>query len=202
MPLIKNDLIFETKYDKRWLKIFYHDSSNKNWFTSDEELLHCNEEDKYSIFEYISPDFKINDYYEFLLEYPGLSGYNNWKQKILPTQAFESITTDIGYTCEPEEGCSCQWTIKSWKGLKRSSKTSYSFIDGSQSSEYWFTIGAKMAYKSQNKFPGPGETVTNVSLWIRVPPKLFLEKSNIITCNKYFHLIKIKSAFIFIIIMK
>ena len=57
------------------MKIFYQKIKNE------EEFLHCEEENKYSILEFISYEFKEDGYYEFLLEYPKISGYNDWKQK-------------------------------------------------------------------------------------------------------------------------
>ena len=207
MLLKKKDLKFKIDHGKKWLKIFYHNSINDEWFNTDEEFFYCTEDNKYSIFEYITNEFKIEGFYEFLLEYPSVDGYNNWKQKIFPTEAFESLNSDITYSCSTEEGLFCSWTGKSWKGLTRSSESSSSVLDGSFSTKnYWFTIGSKKYYNTPKKFPGPaggnagseGTTVSEVYLWIRVPSNLFFPSFCQTVIKEYQNLAYNLHIFIFI----
>ena len=152
MRLSLIDLEFKTDLGKRWLKIFYHDvtEGTKYYFQSDDEVLLSNTPQKFSILGLITPEFKIGEYYEFLLEYPGIDGYNNWKQKLFPRDVEESLNTDSGYTCAVSEGCSCSWTGTYWKGLARSSFTSNTFLDGSfNTGHWWFAIGAKTGIKGK-----------------------------------------------------
>ena len=163
-PFIKN------QYGKTWLKIFYHNSKNGDWFTSFDDLLSINTEMRYSILGLITEQFKSGDYYEFLLQYPGIPGYNNWKQKIFPLDANQSKHDNIHYLLDST--CHCSWTT-TWGGLSLSSTTHQTFIDGSQDGNWWYSIGAKEKYyDSPNQFPGPNEEVNEVYLWIRVPQKV------------------------------
>ena len=54
-----------------WLKIFSHTLTNNNYFTNNEKEFHFTEGNgKFSILGLITDDFKIDGYYEFLLQYP------------------------------------------------------------------------------------------------------------------------------------
>ena len=175
------DLEFKTFLNKKWLKIFYHDVTGGVYFDNEEEALFSNTPQKFSILGLITSDFKINNYYEFVLEYPGIEGYNHWKQSIFPRDVQESLETSSGFTCDVSEGCSCSWTGTYWKGLERSTSTSYTFLDGSfNTGHWWFTIGAKTGHGGQIQYPGPasgsvgkGTLVFQVKLWIRCTHSLF-----------------------------
>ena len=169
--------------NKRWLKIFYHNvtGGEQFYFQSDEEALWSHTPQKYSILGLISDKFKINEYYEFLLEYPEIKGFNDWKQKIFPKDVDESKNIESGYTCDSSEGCSCSWTGKFWKGLSRSYLSYLTFLDGSYNNEnWWYSIGAKQGHANRIAFPGPvyegyrdGKHVYEVVLWIRCSDKIY-----------------------------
>ena len=168
------DLEFKYFLNKRWLKIFHHNASGGIYFDTVEEALYTNKPQKFSIIGLITPEFKNNDYYEFLLEYPEVEGYNNWKQKLFPRDVSESLNMNSGYTCDESQGCACSWTGKYWKGLSRSSKTSDALLDGSFTEDHWwFAIGATNGYANEISFPGPAggtagdfKPVYEVILWI------------------------------------
>ena len=169
------DLEFKTFLNKKWLKIFYHDVTGGVYFDNEEEALFSNTPQKFSILGLITSDFKINNYYEFVLEYPGIEGYNHWKQSIFPRDVQESLETSSGFTCDVSEGCSCSWTGKSWRGLSRSATPNYTFLDGSfHPQQWWFAIGARIGTDNGIAIPGPaggsfeaGKPVYMVKLWIR-----------------------------------
>ena len=178
--MIPKDLI-TIKYflGKPWLKLFYHYViSDEDFFSEDEQdFLYHNSRKKFSIFNYIDKKFKYEGYYEFLLEYPSVEGYNHWKQEIFPLDANENEgTTDVKYN---QNGYLCSWTGKDWKGLRRSSQTRYTYLDGSNSDKHWFEIGVKNRYNNNLLFPGPALSdydivfVSQVVLWIYIPPPLY-----------------------------
>ena len=176
---------FHFKYflKKRWLKIFYHNTTGGQqfFFQSDDEVLWSHTPQKYSILGLISDKFKINEYYEFLLEYSEIEGFNNRKQKIFPRDVLESMKQESGYTCDPSEGCSCSWIGKYWKGLSRSFTSSSYYLDGSfDNDNWWYAIGAKTGSFNHLGFPGPvyegymdGIFVHEATLWLRCSDMIY-----------------------------
>ena len=59
----------KSKYGATWELIFFHNSSNYEYFET-EEAYFCNETNKFSIIGLIDDSFRYNGYYEYLLEYP------------------------------------------------------------------------------------------------------------------------------------
>ena len=178
--MIPKDLI-TIKYflGKPWLKLFYQFvTTSVDYFENDEEdFLFHNTRTKFSIFKYIDTKFKYEGFYEFLLEYPSVDGYNHWRQGVFPLDDDEaSGNTDINYN---QNGYSCSWTGKDWNGLRRSSMTANAFLDGSDSSRHYYEIGVKGMYHEELTFPGPGKSeddyylVSQVLLWILIPPHLY-----------------------------
>ena len=90
MTLLSRDVVqVKKEFDIYWLKIFYHNSRNGEWF-ADKDIYGINTQNKFSILGLIRDEFKINDYYEFLLQYPSIHHeYNIWKQKVFPLDAFQ-----------------------------------------------------------------------------------------------------------------
>ena len=125
----------------------------------------------------MAEEFKIGEYYEFLLEYPEINqneGFNNWKQKIFPLDSTQPDGPDIGYFLDFDNKCT--WTLGYWQGLSRTTpvRQSQTNKDGTFYRDYrGYTIGARAAYENTvNQFPGPNISVSQVSLWIRVPSAL------------------------------
>ena len=179
ISLPKQLIHVQDKADKTWLKVFYHNSDNGDWFTEEEDLLYINSQNRFSIFGFINQYFKIDGYYEFLLEYPEFPlQYNNWKQAYFPLDVSQSSSSYVGYTLD--ETCHCSWTLSSFGGYSRSSQTTETFLDASYKEEnWWYTIGAKKTYSIfNNQFAGPvddqniGYPVSKVTLWIRITPEL------------------------------
>ena len=176
--MIPNDLR-KIKFfnNKRWLLLFYQNIYTINDFIKEEsEFLYVNQRTKFSIFKFINEDFKYDNFYEFLLEYPSLEGYNQWKQGLFPLDCNESEgdkTVDF-----QADSSTLSWSYL-FKGLISSSAVSDTFLDGSvDNDKWWYSIGAKRAYTKQ-LFPGPatkgesGISLSTVYLWIYIPPKLF-----------------------------
>ena len=159
------------KYGALWQLIFYHDISG-GLFNASTALV-SNEEKRFSAIGMVTSSFKQNNYYEYLLEYPGFSGYNRWQQKIAIADTTSSQTKeDIGY-----KKIHIDFSEYYWGGITRSSE-SQTIFDGSLgvNGYYWYSIGATEYYCNKIQFPGlfyasDDDGVQNVSLWIRIPQK-------------------------------
>jgi len=117
----------------------------------------------------LDESFKIDGKYEFLLQYPELSGFNRWKQTINPileTKAGKTVVN--GY-----QGIHIDWSGWYWGGLARST-FSFSCVDGSIATGNWYyTIGTYAGSAYTPKFPGPAYSntddirVNEVYLWVK-----------------------------------
>ena len=167
MFLILLHYLTKTQYEAIWLKIFHHNSNGGIFFTNESNAKKSNLPNLYSIFWEISNKFKIEGYFEFLLEYPELIGYNRWKQNVFPLEALK--TDSISYI--PIQNT---WTGFGWKGLYKSSRPESTLIDGTSDLCCWFfSIGSYGKYYSP-RFPGPNidgyaePTVQEAILWLRI----------------------------------
>ena len=80
-----------------WQLLFYHDTSTGKFF-DDTTINFVNDEFRYSTIGGISQSYKVNGYFEYLLEYPDEPHYNRWKQRInLKDTTNMQTSEDIGY---------------------------------------------------------------------------------------------------------
>ena len=87
-------------------------------FKSNEEAQSHNDSTKYSILSEAETIKKYSDdSFEFLLEYPELTGYNRWKQSIFPTKEPNNFSKSSATDYYP---ISITWNTSSWGGLSRS----------------------------------------------------------------------------------
>ena len=172
----------------RWLKVFYHDSSTSSFFSSYSEALSSKTQYKYSIIGEIDSKYQFNGKYEFLLEYPGIDGYNRWRQTYNPKDNPEtSGQAAIGY-----EGVNISFPGRFWGGLVRSTNSNTAFEGSAGHANWWFAIGCYNPEVSPNLFPGPALsdtqyiTVTKVFLWVRIDhiEPIFTYKNNQIPISK------------------
>jgi len=166
--------LYEIKeaYGRKWLKIFYHDTMTGIYFDSFSHAMFSQDPNRYSIFSLITSSFKTEGYYEFLLEYPELSGFNQWRQNNLPWQE-EKIPSQIagGYT-----PISISWNSSYWGGLVRSNDYhttvygSITLLDGSPGTDLWYyAIGCiNPSVHWHPNMPGPNSAVKVARLWLRI----------------------------------
>ena len=121
---------------RKWLLVFNHKyETEADLFKSENEVLFCKSKNKFSVLGCVDESFSRFGKYEFLLEYPGHDGYNQWTQTKNPVQA--EFNTENGY-----EPISVSWTSNDWHGLSKSSATTATFIDGSPfNSQSFYSIG-------------------------------------------------------------
>ena len=165
---------YQDLYGAKWMLVFYHDSSGGVYFQNASHALSCNSAQQYSLLGSINEDMKIDGKYEFLLEYPGYSGYNRWRQSknpVLDTEVSGQIS--VGY-----EAISISWTDVGWGGLVRSYQSGNTLLDGSAGriGNWYYSIGAQKnndylsLCNAKDCFPGciSGAKIQKVKLWIRV----------------------------------
>ena len=174
--------IYEFKESKSriWLKVFFHDSSNNEFFNKSEAHYNVGNPHKFSILQNIHLFVpKVNDY-EFLLEYPELQGLMHWKQRANPMELTEEAAVNH-FEC-----IQCTWDTY-FQGLFLSPNQNTLLEGDKRKAGYWrFAIGAYHAYIDLLKFPGPatepdnGISVTQARLWMKVG---FITKQNI--CSRF-----------------
>ena len=177
-------------FNAEWVLIFFHNSTGGVYFSDFEEALEANSAQKYSILGEISDKDRINGFYEFLLEYPELTGYNRWRQRRSPTHEVDSTWPSKGYT-----PINISWTDQAFGGLVRSSSSTNCFVEGSVGHVNWYyTIGAYIENgympncdSKKDCIPGPGEgpIVRIVKLWMRSSPKPFCATQSQVLSLKY-----------------
>ena len=145
-----------------WIKVYYQDVDLGN-YSEINEALSCNEPGKYSILreaKHIEHYYK--GVYEFLLEYPELTGYNRWKQSNYPLDTTESVSGFVNV--------SCSWTDNCWRGLSRTNRPC-ALLDGTGGNCGWYyAFGMKINCDPvyTHTFPGPTGYRSKVYLWMRV----------------------------------
>jgi len=166
-------------YGCEWELVFYHNSYGSVYFSSFSEALSCNMANKFSILGSMNETYKFNGKYEFLLEYPGVVGYNWWRQSLLPTSETENGVSATGY-----EPVSISWPGHQWGGLMRSTRTDATLLDGSRETGFWwFSIGC-ITKEFNPRIPGPyvndsiNHVVFEVKLWVKISDKPFTTSIN------------------------
>ena len=189
MILISFQFIYKESLGRKWLKVFHHYSGSGEYFNSESEVSFINSTNKFSILGMINNEYKIENKFEFLLEYPQISGYNHWNQSINPLLDLEVPSQQAtGYN-----PISITWSQSSWGGLVKSMPGSGTIIDGSAGDGMWYyAIGCTHSSWSSFNFPGPdGLAVNEVNLRIRITKKtqITIKNQKKISCirNYVFH---------------
>ena len=138
----------------KWLKIFFHNSTNKTFFdySTKEAFYSISNPNKYSLMKLIP---RVNRYekekYEFLLEYPGHIGYNRWSQRMNPLSIVSRYTGDIGF-----EEIELTWKGYLFSGLSRFYDKQTHFSCSTNSTAFHYSIGAYQKFGfDENYFAGP-----------------------------------------------
>ena len=182
------------RLDARWLKIFHQNSTGNRYFDKATNQANYNTNDPYlfSILKLLPYIRKFDDFqYEFLLEYPGHSGYNRWSQTVEPHKVISPHGKDIGF-----KEIDLTWKGYLFSGLGFSQDLRF-YMDCTVNESLYahYAIGSFAPYASSDIIPGPrindengnrisGFDVREVTLWIRV--RDFYQLFNIpCTCQKF-----------------
>lgn len=174
------------KFDNAtWLNIFHHDTvessttvgtvfySNANG--SDEVLTTDNSTiSKRSALSNIA-DFIGNDgKYEFLLEYPAISGYNRWKQTANPitTTVASGTTIANAQTALGYQAINISWATD-FAGISRALNSGTCYLDAmAGTTDWWYSFGQYAQYSSKAltgpKVGSTGTSAIEIDLWVRI----------------------------------
>ena len=159
-----NGKFYNIKFNELWLLLYYHDFAKAGKWESKEQAKRNFESNRFSVLYSINPKMKIDNRYEFLLEYPEFTGYNRWYQSENPMKENKNCESNqtIGY-----KPVSVSWGYSYFAGLTLSQSGDNSLLDGSQKcGSGWYTIGYTKTY--DGGVPGPTIIVNKSRLWIRV----------------------------------
>ena len=160
---------FMIKSNILWLKVFYHNATFGDYFSSTEETLDSHTPQKFSILKYIDDSFKVREKFEFLLEIPGIRGFNRWRQLINPKET----KTETNETTNEYQPVKISWPWRFFGGLSRSNSNHNAFFDCSAGNNdlWWYPIGARRRHTIDNTIPLIGDRYQGpeIALWIRFP---------------------------------
>ena len=173
------------EYNAKWLKIFDHNSTDSNFFSTQSEVLFSINKNKYSILEYLPKINRYDNFYEFTLEYPGHDGFNRWKQSISPLNVRVGTAeySNIEYYAINNTWNDCFSSLVLTNNYYQNT-----FLSSSCTNGYWvYAIGAFQQWVNKNSFPGTvyyvGSqlstlfVVSRAIIWIRIKDFSYLFRS-------------------------
>ena len=131
--------------------------------------------DRYSVLSRINDDFKINESFEFILYYPDIDEFCQWKQSVNPLRAQPKSEIDF----EPINCPFKDYKDVTFKGL-RLSPYSYCLLDGINEDGRWhYAVGVLDLDPNYEGIPGPKWNYKNTTLkeqylYMRVTDPLLL----------------------------
>ena len=155
--------------EKHWIKIFHHNVKKADYFKKREDALFSLKPFMFSLINKIGDSIRIDGKYEFLLEYPEMTGFNMWRQTNHPLREDESKSQGRTEAEGFDSMNLCTWTKNGFRGLVLSS-VNVTLLDGSSyQGYYYYSIGATEQW-IYGSIPADGEehNITEVLLWSRV----------------------------------
>ena len=156
-------------YDgKRWKKFFYHDTRKGEKFLNYNEAINSSTNTKYSILYQLGENYRNTKtgYFEFLLEYPGFEGSNEWKQVVNPLNSTNKMRSDsLSYV-----KTKLSWEENYFGGIKKSKLSDSAFECSDGSDKWWYAIGAYSWHEKTNYIPGFNtQLVQQVVFYVMIP---------------------------------
>lgn len=163
---------WETKWfnNKLWLKVYYHDISGGYWPNNLYTCLDNQEEKRFSILGYVDKFTYCPGIYEYLLEYPGYTGYNQWRQTNLPWTTLNSVLNYNAISIS-WSGSAAYSTDGCFWGITRSAASSSTMFDGMKGGSWFYAYCSFNAWSGG--IPGPYNAMPNTGvpkaqLWLRI----------------------------------
>ena len=157
--------IYKLERNSIWLLLFHHDVTIGEFFYSRAESKKCFNytKGKYSILYTLNNEYRINEKFEFLLEYPEINKSNQWRQSNNPLhQTFVGNENVTGY-----EPINIQLSESHWHGLHKVNNEQVTLLAGSYNGDWFYSIGT-VSKEFSPCFPGPGTKSKIVSLWVKI----------------------------------
>ena len=176
--------IYELGYYKgnMFLKVFHHSTANNESFTIENEALYHISKDKFSILANISDKMKVDEKYEFIINYPIEKQYFRWRQSKNPLE--EDEESGNAYVDGYELIYNSTKYHENWGGLVKTTLLNggkiNTLLNGLPGNSLWyFAIGM---YKDRTylwegmRIPAYNSPIgtSYVSLWIKLPFPLHL----------------------------
>ena len=176
-----------------FLLVFHQNTFTKDFFTSQDEFLETNTFHKYSIWKYIDDDFKTDDVFEFIMEYPETGKFGRWTQTKNPLEAVDEENVNV-----VDKGSTWE-TDMPFNGLHYSNRYEC-FMDGTNlvtqhgGNTWYFTIGLRMEW-SGNILPNYKSQVLieihQVYLWLKITNLNLLKRIfPQISCQHYMNIFR------------
>lgn len=165
---------FSTFSNKHWIKLLFHNTTGKVEFENEEEALNYynpNNKQLYSIIGKVNNGSKINNEFEFIIEYPNERKYYQWKQKNFPLYEPDEIgkTSIEGFTLLYPESSPFKGLAYSLYIPKRGCKPS--LFDGDLgSTDFNYCVGMMKCGTAWDHatIPGIDGSTYAMSFWMRI----------------------------------
>lgn len=159
-----------------WMKVFYHNASEKDYFENEEEALSLITEKRFNKLKYVNDDYKVRGKFEFIIDWPRLNEYYIWRQDKNPLFEYESEDSLTASGFEPIKNASTKSSCN-WGGLVRAKLKLQgyinSLINGCPGAEYWyFAIGMYKNVIGWHDYgiPTHNDTATDLAeVWVLLP---------------------------------
>ena len=165
---------------EKWLKVFYHNSTGRNYFVNESEAKYSLDSNKYSILANITNAYKHRSKFEFIIYWPTLKTFYHWRQTINPLLDIEAegVSQARGFELihpNPDPSRAKFGGLVKSTILEQSGSTYYhsSLLDGRPGVYQWYySIGMyteSVPTWYQNGIPANGASTDIVSLWLLLP---------------------------------
>ena len=162
-----------------WMLLLHHNYTESGAFEDINEAINSSDKDKYSILYLLNDEYRTKKHnllkYEFIINWPNLSYYFQWRQNNNPLDEDDIIGIKEASGYEP-----IHIDKNYFGGLARDKNFSETLLNGQLGSAYWcVSIGMlKTANEFYIKrgFPAACEPTNIVDLWIKIPFTSFASK--------------------------
>lgn len=145
-----------------WMLLLWHNYTKVGPFSSKNAALNNDGEYNYSVISELTDEYKINNKFEFMIQYPEVAKDIIWKQSKNPKDE------DVDDTSEKVSGFRSIFGVPA--GFTGLSSSNYGCLyDGTSAKGSWmFCIGCTSRVYNET-MPGPHSFVGEVSFWVRFP---------------------------------
>ena len=163
-----------------WMLLMHHDYTGKIMFEDINEAINSNDPKKYSVLNLLNNKYRTIKHgtlkYEFLINWPELSYYYQWRQTNNPLDENDIIGIKEVNGYEPINVRHDPWRFG---GLSKDSNHSNTLLNGYQGHQDWCTsIGMiKTSTMRDIGIPASCEATNIVDFWVKTPFSSFESKS-------------------------
>ena len=184
-----------------WMHLFHHDHGIAKTFKDRNEAMNTNAAGKYSILYLLNNKFRTKKRgvlkYEFIMNWPSLTYYYQWRQTKNPLEEIELIGVSKVTGFEPIH---VTHTPEDFGGLANDKNASHTLLNGRIGHSDWYgTLGMLSTaepYWIGVGIPAFSEPTNVVDLWIKTPYTTFTNN-----CNHHPKRFSIYQTFVFLVLL-